>query len=258
MITAADITTAIRGLGIASDDVLFVHSGLKGALRLEGATREAKLATMTDGLRDAVPDGVLAVPTFTYSFTRDEVFDVQQSPSTVGVLTEHLRSLPEARRTTDPLFSCAILGELPEPWAGRLLDVHERYDCFGPESVFAWLEEADAHLLFLGVGFDQCTFLYLVEQRLGVPYRYFKDFPGTIAHDGGETPAVARYYVRDLDAGVVNDFGRLEADLRALGALRATKLERGPELLAVRARDVAAAIEDGLARDPRFLLAAEG
>ena len=142
-----------------------MHSGLRGALRLAGATREEKLQTLTDGLRDSVPGGLLILPTFTYSFTEGEPYDRAQSPSTVGVLTEHFRTLPGVRRTADPLFSCALLGELPAPWDERLMAVGDT-DSFGEHSIFAMLEELDAQLLFLGVDFEMCTFVYRVEQQL--------------------------------------------------------------------------------------------
>jgi len=153
LIAAGDITSALADLGVGPRDTLFVHSGLKGALRLAGATRDEKLATLADGLRESVPDGLLILPTFTYSFTGDgEPFDVASSPSTVGVLTEYFRTLPGVRRTADPLFSCGVLGELPEPWARRLYGVGD-VDAFGEHSVFAMLAELDAKILFIGVDF---------------------------------------------------------------------------------------------------------
>jgi aminoglycoside 3-N-acetyltransferase len=153
LIAAGDITRALADLGVGPRDTLFVHSGLKGALRLAGATRDEKLATLADGLRESVPDGLLILPTFTYSFTGDgEPFDVASSPSTVGVLTEYFRTLPGVRRTADPLFSCGVLGELPEPWARRLYGVGD-VDAFGEHSVFAMLAELDAKILFIGVDF---------------------------------------------------------------------------------------------------------
>lgn len=253
MIASGDITRALAGLGVQPSDTLFVHSGLKGALRLAGSTREGKLATLTDGLRDSVRDGLLILPAFTYSFTEGEPFDIAASPSTVGVLTEYFRTLPGVRRTTDPLFSCGVLGELPAPWTERLLTVGD-VDCFGAHSIFAMLAEVDAKLLFIGIDFEMCTYVFHVEQELAVPYRYFKDFPGMVL-DGGESIAVtARYYVRDLDSDVVNTFTPLADDLLASGAARRMRLERGPELFLTSARAVSAEIERRIAVNPDYLL----
>ncbi|HEY1479259.1 MAG TPA: AAC(3) family N-acetyltransferase [Gaiellales bacterium] len=255
MIAAADITRALAELGVAPTDTLFVHSGLKGALRLAGATREEKLATLAGGLRGSVAGGLLVAPTFTYSFTRGEPFDVRASPSTVGVFSDYVRTLPGVRRTAEPLFSCALLGAaLPGTWGRRLLRAGD-VDCFGPDSVFAYLLEVDAKLLFLGVDFEMCTFVYHVEQLLRVPYRYFKDFHGTVVDADGEVSQVtARYFVRDLEADVENTFAPLARGLLAAGRARAGRLERGPELLVTSARAVHDEIEQRLAENPDFLL----
>ena len=253
MIAAADITSALAGLGVQTNDTLFVHSGLKGALRLAGSTREEKLATLTDGLRDSVSEGLLILPAFSYSFTRGEAYDRHNSPSAVGVLSERFRALPGVRRTADPIFSCALLGELPGSWEQPLMAVGDQ-DCFGPRSVFAHLAEADAKLLFLGVDFEMCTFVHHVEQHLQVPYRHLKDFHGTVIDEGARAQVTARYYVRDLEADVVSCFTPLAGDLLGRGDAAETRLERGPRLYLTSARAVAAQIEWRLSNSPDFLL----
>lgn len=254
MISAPDISRALAQLGVMRGDTLLVHSGLKGALRLAGDTREEKLATLTAGLCDSVPDGLLILPTFTYSFTRGEDFHLRDSPSTVGILSERFRALPGVRRTTDPIFSCALLGELADPWGECLLRIGD-HDCFGPHSIFGLLAHADAKLLFLGVGFQMCTFVHHVEQRLRVPYRHLKDFHGTVL-DGDERAAAvtARYFVRDLADDVESHFAPLGEDLLAAGDARRACLERGPGLYVTSAAAVASRIERRLGEHPDYLL----
>ena len=232
---------------------MFLHSGLQGALRLRGDTREQKMGTLLDGLQAAAPQGVLALPTFTYSFCRGEDFDVENSPSTVGILTEHFRRRAGVRRTPEPLFSTAIRGRLPALWEERLFTVGD-VDCFGPESVFSFLYEVDAQLLFFGVGFEFCTLLYMVEQRLGVPYRYAKLFSGDVVAAGRRSPVTASYYVRELDSGVENDFRPLARELLARGLARETRLERGPRILCCRARHVHDVAVEKLGEQPDYLL----
>lgn len=265
MIAAGDITRALADLGVGPRDTLFVHSGLKGALRLAGSTREEKLATLADGLRGSVPDGLLILPAFTYSFTGDtrspggsqgaggEPFHLATSPSTVGVLSEYFRTLPGVRRTADPLFSCGVLGELTEPWARRMYGVRD-VDVFGEHSIFAMLAELDAKILFIGVDFEMCTYVFHVEQQLRVPYRYFKDFHGTVVASDVSTAVTARYYVRDLDSDVVNTFTPLARDLLAGGDAGRARLDRGPELFVTSASAVSAAVARGLASNPDYLL----
>jgi aminoglycoside 3-N-acetyltransferase len=252
MIRAPDIANALRSLGVAPGDTLWVHAGLQTALHVAGRTPAEKLDTVLDALHLAVPEGVLALPTFSYSFTRGEEYDVTSSPSTVGVLSERFRSRAGVRRTADPIFSTAIHGSLPPGWA-HLFEPGDT-DCFGERSVFGYLRHVDAWLLFVGVGFAYCTFVYHVEQRLRVPYRYFKEFGGTIRDGDRLVPARARYFVRDLEADVENWFDPLAAAMVESGAARRARLARGPALLLTSARAVESEATRRVRENPDFLL----
>jgi aminoglycoside 3-N-acetyltransferase len=253
VIEARDLAAAVRGLGVRTDDTLWVHAGLQTALRMAGATPAEKVTTVVDGLERTVVGGTLMVPTFTYSYTRGDPYDVATSPSTVGVLGERFRRLAGVRRTCDPIFSAAIRGALPRAWSRRLFAIKDT-DCFGEDSVFAYLRQVDAKLLFIGVGFSYCTFVYHLEQRLGVPYRYFKEFAGTIRSGDTAARTIARYFVRDLDSHVENDFEPLADALLASGAARVATLRGGPALLLTSARAVEAEAVRRVRENPRFLL----
>lgn len=250
---AADLAAAVTSLGVTTSDALFVHSSLRGALRMEGRTGTEKMATIGAGLVAAVPEGTLLMPTFTYSFCEDREFDVERSPSRVGALGEWFRALPDVRRTRDPIFSCALRGALPEAWEQRLLRAHD-VDCFGEHSVFAYLRERRAKLLFLGVGFQYATYVHHVEQRLRVPYRYPKPFSGVVVDGGRRIEVTATYLVRRLDGSVEPSFERLAAALTDAGAARSTTLPDGPALLLVDVEAIEPAVRAGLEGDPRYLL----
>ena len=252
-IEAHDIAATLRGLGVRSDDTLWVHAGLQTALHMAGATAADKVDTVLSGLDESVPDGVLMLPTFTYSYTRGEEFDASSSPSTVGVLGERFRRRPGVRRTIDPIFSAAVRGALPPEWEHRLFTIGDT-DCFGERSVFAYLRAVDAKLLFIGIGFAYCTFVYHVEQRLAVPYRYFKDFPGAIHADRTRVRTTARYFVRDLEADVENFFDPLEDALLGSGAARRATLAGGPSLLVASAHAIEAEAVRRVRADPDYLL----
>ncbi|MDP2710641.1 MAG: AAC(3) family N-acetyltransferase [Solirubrobacteraceae bacterium] len=253
MITAPDIAAAAARLGIEADDTLFVHAGMQHALRLEGRTRAEKLDTMVRGLRDCVARGVLILPAFSYSFCEGEPFDVRATPSRVGLLTEHFRRQEGVRRTADPIFSCAVLGDLPAAVARELYAVADK-DCFGPLSVFAHLVDVRAKLLFVGVGFEACTLVHHAEQSAGVPYRYLKDFRGEVRDGPIAREVTARYFVRRLDEDVETDLEPLGDALLQDGHARAETLPRGPRLCAVDAAAVVTRARERLADEPDFLL----
>jgi aminoglycoside 3-N-acetyltransferase len=256
VITAEHICAKLRSLGVEPEDELFVHSDMRRLLAAQGSGREAKLTTVVQGLTGAVPNGTLMLPTFSYSFCRDELFDVETTPSTVGVLTEHFRGLPGVRRTLEPIFSTAIRGPVDDDWEPHLFQPGDR-NCFGERSIFAYLLERDAKIVCLGIDPSVCTLVYLAEQRAAVPYRYFKAFRGEVIDARRKrTTVTARYFVRRLDAGVENDFIPLFAELEALGDLRRSRLGRA-EVWVVNARAVIATARRRLTEDPAFLLATE-
>jgi aminoglycoside 3-N-acetyltransferase len=253
MILARDISAAVSDLSVAEDDVLFVHSGLRDSLRVAGGTAREKMATVLDGLRGAVPSGTLMMPTFTYSFCREEPFDVQASPSTVGVLTEWFRRQPGVRRTPEPIFSVAVQGPIRPEWEPRLFAVGDK-ECFGAESIFAYLLEVDAKILLYGADFDTCTLVHYVEQAQQVPYRFMKPFSGTVRHDGIESRVTARYFVRELRSGTEVHLGPLASRLTDEGVAARTVLRDGPTLVAVSARALEAVATRALTADPRFVI----
>jgi aminoglycoside 3-N-acetyltransferase len=194
------------------------------------------------------------MPAFSYSFCREEDFDLAETPSTgVGVLPEHFRRMPDVRRTTDPLFSASVRGELPDEWERTLFTVRD-VDCFGAGSVFDLLYRTNGKLLFFGVPATACTFAHYVEQQLEVPYRYFKDFHGRV-HAGGEsTEVTARFYVRDLEADVEVYLAPLCDDLLRAGRARASAMEGGPSIYLTDAVAVAEMAAERVAVHPDYLL----
>jgi aminoglycoside 3-N-acetyltransferase len=252
-ITASDISAALHALGVDQTDALFVHSDVRSALRLEGATVNDKLETLLDGLSATVPDGVLMLPTFSYSFCRGEDFDVDSSPSTVGALSEAFRRREGVWRSADPLFSVAVLGDLPSGWEAQLREPSDT-DSFGERSVFALLCELDAKILFLGADFRSCTLVHYVEQQARVPYRYTKVFRGDVTAGGRTTPVTAGFYVRRLDEDVVNELAPLREALIADGSAVTAAIDDGPKLLLTNARGVVRVARRELAANPDFLL----
>jgi aminoglycoside 3-N-acetyltransferase len=252
-IAADAFAAALTKCGAGPRDAVFLHSDVRRCGRAEGRSPRDKLDTVLRGLGDAIPGGVLVLPTFTYSFTRGEPFDVDETPSTVGGLGERFRGGPGVRRTPEPIFSTALRGDLSDTWEERLMAVGDK-DCFGPESVFAWLVEQDGLLAFLDVTFQACTFVHHVEQRLAVPYRYRKVFEGEVRAGGKRRHVRARYLVRRLDQEVVTDTMPLWRALVDAGHTRSAAIPRGPEIHTVRARAVIEVGEARIAENPDFLL----
>jgi len=226
MITEKDINDALREVGCRRGDVVFVHSDVGVFGKLLCLDRNLFLGSICNAIRESVGStGTVIMPTFTYSFCKDEPFDITNSISTVGVLTEYFRSLPGVSRSVHPIFSVAIRGRQRE-----FFSVISK-DSFDRASVFGKLHEIGGKILFLGAPFQSCTFIHHVEQMHGIPYRYMKTFDGRIINGKEEYEDKYAYFVRDLEQNVVPDFSRFEKYLTENGFMKVCRLGSGTIML---------------------------
>jgi len=200
MLTFDELRYGFRELGLERGDVVVVHSSYKSLGPVEGGPQ-----TVIDALLDVLgPEGTLVVPTFTFNFcdqfnkTGEGYFDVQNTISEMGILTEIVRKMPGTKRTVDPIYSFAIFGKHVEEFASVRDNV-----VFGKKSLFAKLYEYDAKQLIIGLSYNNSwTYVHYVEEMIGVDYRYHKGFTGFIVN--GDKKYKDTYYmnVRDISKGV--------------------------------------------------------
>lgn len=195
--TNIDLLNVLVELGIENNDQLCIHSALnfgKPAFKSKNDYMNELLNTIKYAIGSS---GIIIMPTFTYSFCKNEIFDVNNSESTVGIFTEYFRKIPGSIRTEEPIFSHSIYGVNKEAYA-KIND-----SCFGKNSVFDILVQNNAKLVFFGdnLGF---TFIHYIEEyvktilQYNLDYRYFKNFSGKILKSNNIiTERTIRYLVRD-------------------------------------------------------------
>ncbi|MDR2034412.1 MAG: AAC(3) family N-acetyltransferase [Helicobacteraceae bacterium] len=229
-IRSSDLVAALDF--IKEGDAVFTHSDISsfGAL---GTTDRAWFfdALIASFIKVVGLSGNLLFPVFTYSFCKNEPFDVQNTPSCVGVLTEAFRKQKGVVRNLHPIFSVAGRGALIEDF------LTANNDSFGEASVFANLVKNDAWILLFGTGLNSLTFIHHIEQSYTVPYRYMKRFEGSIINLGAQYDSYADYYVRDLNKNPLLDTQKLEKRLLQEGVLRVSKLGDG-YIKGVKAREL--------------------
>ena len=244
--SVADLAAALRETGAHDCDVLFMHSGMNFGLPAVG--RKDLLA----GLWEAVSSlGVktLCVPTFTFSFPNNEVYDVEATPSRMGVFGEYVRKLPGAVRSRDPLMSVALMGEAKE-----LVTTVGNESC-GKDSTFHKLSQRyGVKFAFLGVRAGDCfTYMHHLEWQAKVPYRYDREFRGKIRSGGVESDASAILNVRYK--GVVPDDGsyRFEDIMLDRGVMKNAVFGDGT-VRCVAEKEATPIYLDLLKQDPNFFL----
>jgi aminoglycoside 3-N-acetyltransferase len=159
---------------------------------------EAVVAAFLDALDPA--QGTLVLPTLcqTDMDRRFEVWDIEESPSDVGAITEAGRLHPGAIRSDHPTHSVAAIGAQAEAITSGHADADGRPSPWGPAafgfgSPWQWLYDHDAHYLFLGtttscntIGhFAQAEFVRRVLEDVPQPHRSsLQDEVREWQHDG--------------------------------------------------------------------------
>ena len=197
--------------GVNSGDLLLVHSNIKRTLvtaRLEGVqlTPDNILDSFLDCLGSS---GTLILPLFNFNFPNKKKFDIRNTSSQMGALTEVARKRHGVVRTGHPIYSFAVLGKEKNMFDGVVNE-----SGYGEDSPFGLIHKLNGKISSLDLD-DQnsMTFYHYVEESLRVDYRYFKKFEGTYTDKfGNEDMRKFKLYVRDTERNVlthVNPAGEL-------------------------------------------------
>lgn len=165
MHTQQELTYHLEQLGILPSDTVLVHTSLKSI----GAA-EKGADTVLDAFCAYLNSGLLVMPGHTWATinAQNPEFDVSESPVCVGVLPELFRKRNGVYRSLHPTHSLLAFGRDAE----RFVQGEEKFDTpCAPDSCYGKLEKRDGKVLFIGVGFQNCTLLHCVEEVAEVPGR---------------------------------------------------------------------------------------
>lgn len=246
--TIDDLKEGLKSVGIKQGDIIFtyVSFGLLGRLKDSKSSGET-CQILFDSFRKILgSEGTLLVPTYTYSFPNKEIYDVQNSPSTIGPFTEFFRKQKGVIRSRDPIFSVAGLG----PKATYLLSNLPK-TCFGKESVYDKLTKLGGKICMIGLSLHWSTYRHHIEEIVGIPARYSKKFSGQIIENENTNLETWNYYARKLKNYCLPDGRRLDKKAREMGACKTKRLGRG-EILLIECRKYFELGKMLLKKDPWF------
>lgn len=263
-VTQTQLIASLQAVGVQPGDGLLVHSALQFLGRPEGGV-DCYLHALTEavncesGIRNyelghiaedsQLRIGTLAVPTFNFAFARGEAYDPQSTPSIgMGQLSELIRQHPEARRTTHPMQSLAALGKYADDLAAR-----DTPSAFDPGSAFAEMLALGFKILLLGADIDAVSMIHYSEQRLNVPYRYWKDFSGPVKTAAGWEERTYRMYVRDMALDPRLTLHPVRDELQSQGAWSEVSLNYG-KIALIPMQPFVAMVDRFLAADPYSLM----
>ena len=252
--TAKSLETALGQLPVTRGNVLFLHSNIGFFGRAEGVTTSDALCELFfDALKNWVGDaGTIVVPTFTYSYPRRQVFSPETTASEMGIFAEWIRLHPNAKRSRDPSYSVAAIGEKAE-----MLTTEIPENSFGRNSFFDRFLAVNGAILNLNLDAGS-TFLHFLEREMNVPYRFDKIFNGLMVSDNNQTKKTKNtIYVRYLHEATLPNFENFHKLAIIEKKLYKVNLGRGVINL-IAARDCQAILNTYYKKDPWLLTRASG
>jgi aminoglycoside 3-N-acetyltransferase len=227
----------LRDAGLRPGDAALVQSKMSAFGTIEGGPQ-----TVIDAFDQVLgADGLIAMPAFpldrpALDYLRgDPVFDLRNTPSRMGAVSELFRSSPGTVRSLHPTHSVCARG----PGAEELVAGHERAETpFGPGTPYARLIDRGAHQVFFGSGVGALTMYHAFECLREPPYPIEVFWPQRIAArciDGEGNEVTVQTLVHDprVVAGRVDNDPRVEARVRTRlleGGMHSRDLGRGEVL----------------------------
>ena len=215
----ADVTTEaieneLRRLGLEQGDKLFVHSSLSSMGHVIGGA-DAVVGAILDIIG---PEGLLMVPTFTPNCAR---FDVKNTPSKTGVITEIVRCMAGATRSWHPTHSVAAIGADAEVFTRD----HCKVRALGKGSPVDRVARAGGYVLLLGVGHDVNSTVHVGEAWAEVGYIDVRPRSTSITQAVIIDPDRRKIHTRLFrQPGCSRGFIKLEPHLRERDAIKDGKI----------------------------------
>lgn len=207
---------------------LVVHSGMKGLRGL------MPMRDVPGAVCGALRGVSTIMPAYTFQFPRTGVFDLVRSKPSTGAICEAF----DGERTAKPLNSYKFANCEPDA---------PQTTAWGEDSMMGWLLKNDATFVALGVStLKSCSYFHYAEEKLRVPYRYFKTFEGLLYDDGERIGTCSE----TLFVGPKN----CEYDFKAHAAIRLLEdrgqIKRRPHMEIIKVRDIVEVAEEVLTDDP--------
>jgi len=195
------LSNFLDNIPIAKSDILYIASDILTLLIYHKKNNSNfDPNELIDYFYDRVgPEGTLLFPTFNWDFCRGKGFNYKSTGSETGSLSKIALSRKDFIRTKHPIYSFVAKGKDSE----KLFQLDD-LSGWGPKSLFAYFYENKAKNLFIGIDYKNgFTFDHYFEEKIGVDYRYFKNFEGDyVDKEGNKLKKIYKMYVRDLEKNI--------------------------------------------------------
>lgn len=170
MHTKESLKKQLAAMGLTGEETILIHSSMKAI----GETQKGA-ETVLDALMEFFEKGLLLLPTHTWKTINAEnpVFDVDNEPACVGILSNLFLKRPGVIRSLHPTHSMAGYGK---DAASYLAGEEMRNTPCTPGGCYDRLKDVGGKILLVEVGHERNTYIHSVEEVLNVPNR-LSDMP---------------------------------------------------------------------------------
>jgi len=174
-ISQKDLENDFRNAGIIERDVVLVHSSLSRIGHLKDGPK-----TFVDALKNVVGDsGTILMPTspnavYQLDYIRqNKTFDVLNTPSKTGKITEYFRTLPGSKRSLHPTEPVSGIGANVDYFIGEHFGELTPYTSKSP---FYKVSEKGGKILYVGVTLSMAgTNLHTLEDAVDFKFPVYVD-----------------------------------------------------------------------------------
>jgi aminoglycoside 3-N-acetyltransferase len=212
--TKQSLLDQLRKLRINSGGTLLVHSSMKAVGECEGGAD-----TVLDALMELMQDGLLVLPTHTWSDenNKEGIFDPLTEPACVGILPNLFLRRPNVIRSLHPTHSVAAAGKD----AYDFIEGEEKATTPCPRNgCYGKLYDRKSQILFLGCTLKSNTIIHGVEEWNEIPDRLAAEKKQIIIRrHNGETFLHATHHHYCSTGNVSLNYDILEEPLLKTGIL---------------------------------------
>ncbi len=188
---------------------ILIHSDILFGFKIQFERHDLFLEEHYKELKAVCQPLKIIMPSFNYDFCKGSPYNIKESESQVGTLSEYFRKNKAAWRTSIPVFNFSGIGENPIPIK------YGKIDPFDKNSLFGFLHKNKGILMHYGSGFHASTLIHYVERISNrLIYRYDKLFKSQVIDINDVTHECELiYHVRPMGYELDYDWSKIEEDL---------------------------------------------
>ena len=152
-----------------------------------------------------INNSTILVPTASlHLLNTKEIFEIYKTRSSrMGYFSEYIRKKKNSIRSNHPIWSFSALGK-----NSRKILKNVPKNCYGKNSVFDRLLDYNTYFICLGDIKNSISPIHYVEQMVGVPYRFFKEFKIRVRKKNQIINEIIYFYAMIENKEIEKDFNK--------------------------------------------------